>query len=184
MEVTYKNTPNNAGYRVGSDGSVWTAWRIKGAGRGKGSVAVIDDSQWRPLKPQLNPAGYLVVALCPGPHWRSVHRLVLEVFVGPCPAGMECCHSDGNATNNALDNLRWDTKRSNIDDRTKHGKHHGHPGESNSQAKLTESIVRDIRDDYAKDNSRGSIEKLAKKHSVSGRAISLILKRKTWAHVT
>src|SRR5688500_4928598 len=37
-----------------------------------------------------------------------IHRLVLMAFVGPCPAGMEGCHNDGNPLNNALDNLRWD----------------------------------------------------------------------------
>lgn len=43
----------------------------------------------------------------------SVHPLVLEAFVGPRPPGMEACHADGNKTNNALSNLRWDTKRAN-----------------------------------------------------------------------
>ena len=35
---------------------------------------------------------------------RSVGRLVLEVFVGPCPPGMEACHNDGDPHNNWLDN--------------------------------------------------------------------------------
>ena len=52
----------------------------------------------------------------------SVHRLVLEAFVGPCPPGMECCHNDGDNTNNRVENLRWDTKRSNRQDRNKHGR--------------------------------------------------------------
>jgi hypothetical protein len=36
-----------------------------------------------------------------------VHRLVLEAFVGPCPAGMEAKHRDGDYTNNTLSNLLW-----------------------------------------------------------------------------
>ena len=36
-----------------------------------------------------------------------VHRLVLEAFVGPCPKGFECDHSDRDRRNNALTNLRW-----------------------------------------------------------------------------
>lgn len=62
------------------------------------------------------------------PHGRSycgmyVHRLVLMAFVGPCPEGMQACHNDGNARNNHLSNLRWDTPSSNMHDRVKHGTH-------------------------------------------------------------
>ena len=51
----------------------------------------------------------------------NVHKLILEAFVGPCPPGLECCHNDGNPHNNKLDNLRWDTKKANWNDRRKHG---------------------------------------------------------------
>lgn len=54
---------------------------------------------------------------------RPVHRLVLEAFVGPYPEGMECCHADGDPTNNHLDNLRWDTRSANSHDSVKHGSH-------------------------------------------------------------
>ena len=50
-----------------------------------------------------------------------VHCLVMEAFVGPRPAGMECCHNDGNSLNNWLDNLRWDTPRANAHDRVQIG---------------------------------------------------------------
>lgn len=55
---------------------------------------------------------------------RKVHRLVLTAFVGPAPAGHEGCHNDGDPSNNALSNLRWDTHRANSLDRIKHGRHH------------------------------------------------------------
>lgn len=55
---------------------------------------------------------------------RRVHRLVLEAFVGPCPEGLMCCHNDGVAWNNHVDNLRWDTASSNMHDRVTHGIHH------------------------------------------------------------
>jgi hypothetical protein len=51
---------------------------------------------------------------------RQVHRLVLEAFVGPCPDGMECCHEDGDSTNNRVDNLRWDTHEANVRERLEH----------------------------------------------------------------
>lgn len=53
-----------------------------------------------------------------------VHRLVLLAFVGPPPPGMECCHNDGDASNNRLENLRWGTKSDNMHDRVRHGTHH------------------------------------------------------------
>lgn len=50
-----------------------------------------------------------------------VHQLVLKTFVGPCPAGYECCHNDGNPSNNKLSNLRWDTRSENKKDMYRHG---------------------------------------------------------------
>ncbi len=38
---------------------------------------------------------------------KMVHRLVLETFVGPCPAGCTADHIDRNQNNNRLENLRW-----------------------------------------------------------------------------
>lgn len=54
----------------------------------------------------------------------AVHRLVMLAFVGPCPDGMEVCHNDGDKRNNALRNLRYDTRSANHLDRTRHGKNH------------------------------------------------------------
>lgn len=51
---------------------------------------------------------------------KYAHRLVLESFVGPCPDGMEGCHApDKDTENNALWNLRWDTHKSNVADRSR-----------------------------------------------------------------
>lgn len=52
-----------------------------------------------------------------------VHRLVLTAFIGPAPVGTEGCHNDGDASNNRLDNLRWDTHSENNRDQVKHGTH-------------------------------------------------------------
>jgi hypothetical protein len=38
-------------------------------------------------------------------HSISVHRVVQEAFLGPCPEGLETEHLDGNKANNAFSNL-------------------------------------------------------------------------------
>ena len=68
-------------------------------------------------------AGYMIVVLSRGNEVRSltVHSLVLTAFVGPRPEGLEACHSDGDKRNNALSNLRWDTKHANYLDAVRIG---------------------------------------------------------------
>lgn len=74
----------------------------------------------------------------------SVHRLVLQTFLGPCPAGMQACHNDGNPKNNRIDNLRWDTPKANQFDRVKHET--SNCGERGSCAKLKKDDVYRMRD--------------------------------------
>ena len=52
-----------------------------------------------------------------------VHTLVLTVFVGERPEGLEACHYDGDPTNNHRSNLRWDTHVGNMADLARHGRH-------------------------------------------------------------
>jgi hypothetical protein len=52
-----------------------------------------------------------------------IYRLALEAFIGPCPPGMEGCHNNGDAADDRLENLRWDTKSSNARDSVWHGTH-------------------------------------------------------------
>ncbi len=51
---------------------------------------------------------------------KRVHRLVLEMFIGPCPEGREGCHYDGDSHNNRMSNLRWGTKEENSADLRRH----------------------------------------------------------------
>lgn len=64
----------------------------------------------------------------------SVHRLVLQAFVGPCPDGMEACHNNGDYTDNRLANLRWDTKAENGADKIQHRTHCARGHEYTSQS--------------------------------------------------
>lgn len=75
------------------------------------------------LKPHTNMDGYLRVSLCSGGHSQvcTVHRLVLQTFVGPCPPGMQCRHLNGVRTDNRLGNLCWGTPSENNQDTVRHG---------------------------------------------------------------
>lgn len=44
----------------------------------------------------------------------KVHRLVCEAFHGPCPPGMEVLHDDEDGLNNRPENLRWGTRKENL----------------------------------------------------------------------
>lgn len=106
-------------YAVSDDGTIWT--RRINLGRGNYRIG----NTWRPMKPTRSRSGHYVFNVCGygKPHQRYVHRTILEAFVGPCPEGMECCHADGDPSNNKLENLRWDTRISNIRDSMRHGTH-------------------------------------------------------------
>ena len=75
-----------------------------------------------------HPRGHLIVTLCASDGSRKiakVHRLVLEAFVGPNPPGLECCHNNGDPSDNRVENLRWGTHRENMRDKIKHGTNWG-----------------------------------------------------------
>lgn len=105
-----------------------------------------------------------------------VHRLVLEAFVGKVPKGMQCCHNDGDVTNNSVSNLRWDTAKGNASDRVKHGTELY--GEQKPNAKLTEKKVRFIRN-----YPEVSGAEMAELFGVTRKTISHIRRGKSWKHV-
>ncbi|AXF51648.1 HNH endonuclease [Mycobacterium phage Constella] len=72
-----------------------------------------------------NDGRYYRLKLHAGGHGRMhrVHRLVLEAFVGPPPEGMVACHNNGDALDNRVENLRWDTQAENNRDIVRHGRH-------------------------------------------------------------
>ena len=104
--------PDLVGYGASPDGRVWTRHR-----RGPGTEL---STSWQVLQPYTTNNGYLRVSLV-GRRKRSVHRFVLECFVGPCPDGMEGRHLDGDRTNNAISNLEWSDHKTNLQDRHRHG---------------------------------------------------------------
>jgi hypothetical protein len=108
------------------------------------------------------------------PHIRKPHKLVLEAFVSICPAGLEGCHNDGNAFNNHIENLRWDTHKNNILD--KFGHNTSNSGERCNWAKLKQFQVDAIRND----NRLQRI--IAEEYGVKQSLISRIKNGVRWKH--
>jgi hypothetical protein len=153
------------GYRVGSDGSVWTSksggshrrhagtWRLKALWKtGKGYLQVsLQDINLHPV-----PLPFLV------------HRLVLSAFVGPCPEGCITRHLDDDRTNNHLTNLRWGTQVENVQDARRNGRRH---------SKVSEQDVLEIR---RRASSGESKRKLASSFNLSYKHLCKIARGANW----
>lgn len=111
---------------------------------------------------------------------RTVHRLVLEAFVGPCPDGMECRHfPDRDKANNRSSNLSWATRIENDRDKDRHGTRSR--GEHRWNAKLTTDEVVKIRD--LRSTGRYSMSELAVMFDVSKKSILNVVHGRNWRHV-
>lgn len=174
-DVEYRPIPGFPGYEVGSDGTIWTLWQSAGRPRTR-----VLGTQRRPMK--INCCGkYRQIKLSitdERARTAYVHRLVLEAFIGPCPAGMEACHNDGNHHNNLVGNLRWDTRKNNHADKVAHGT--THRGSRCPTAKLSEQQISEIRQRYATGGI--SQDKLAKEFGISQTQVGRIVRRVRWEH--
>lgn len=128
-------------YQVSSRGTVVSMDRIVMRGKRRMHIKA------RVMKPgrQVTTGGHMFVALSKGgkrPKYMRVHRLVLAAFTGDQP-DMDCCHNNGDPTDNRLENLRWDTRKGNMADCVAHGT--SNRGERNGMRVLTEAQVREIK---------------------------------------
>lgn len=156
MHNRFVSVPDFQNYLISDEGKIWTKNRN------------------RFLKPGLRGGKYSFVVLCRDSkiYYKSVHRLVLEVFVGKCPDGQECRHLDGNSQNNSLDNLRWGTHSENIQDTIKH---------NTVYTKWTQEQVMEIKRRYK--TGKYSMHGIAKDMNIPSSTVWYILTEKMWKHV-
>jgi hypothetical protein len=173
MDDSFRPIEGFPGYRVSEWGEVQSCWNRRGRRGGMTDA-------WLPLKPISLRWGYLAVNLHRDRNKkrRLIHHLVLETFVGPRPPGLICCHWDGDPANNRLENLRWDTYKSNCDDMLRHGKRR--LGETGTKARLRNADVFEIR---RLGNEGTSPRDLAVRFEVGTANIQAILKGRTWRHL-
>lgn len=158
-------------------------YEVSNRGRVRGLDRVLSDGRRYPgrmLALKTSKSGHINVRLCNGGvHvWAWVHRLVLDAFVGPAPAGMVGAHNNGVPNDNRPENLRWDTHSGNDADKIIHGTMTN--GHRNGNSKLTELDVILIHHQ----NSAGRLGRdIASDLGVTPANVSSILRRKTWKHI-
>jgi hypothetical protein len=132
------------------------------------------------LSPSPTSRGYLSVCLRHRDKRRgySVHRLVMAAFAGPCPDGHQVAHNNGCRTDNRVENLRYATPSSNIDDRHRHGR--TARGSRNGSAILDEAAARTIKSMKGKGYSAAEVAHLA---CVSTSTVQSIWDNESWRHV-
>lgn len=166
-----KSIPNFPDYCITKDGRVWSIPRNGTKGG------------W--LKLRVRKHGYLEAFLRRNNErfYKTVHRLVLETYIGPCPVGMESRHLNGNRLDNRLENLVWGTPSENTFDAIRHRTHRSvhQNGEKNLMAKLTEEKVEVIL--YLYKIAKFSLADLAWQFDVTPSNIWSICTGKTWNHL-
>lgn len=143
MSVQYRQVVGFPGYRVGSDGSVWTCLERISLGWKKGWTCQVGTT-WKPMRLTTTHRGYLAVCLRHNKkvYNRKVHALVMEAFVGPRPPGLCILHGDDDRKNNSLDNLVYGTHQKNMADMVARGR--SLKGMKHPRAKMTDQQVRAI----------------------------------------
>jgi len=173
MEKNILPIADYPGYYISNYGEVYSKWQGSGGGASIGHVL----KRMKLIKAD----GRLCVGLSKKGKRKvkRIHRLVLEAFVGKCPDGMEACHfPDRNTSNNRLDNLRWDTKKSNMNDKIYHGT--TNRCERNGSVKLKKTEVIKIRTER---NNGVKYKDIANKYNVSISCIQQICENKTWKYM-
>ena len=152
------------------------------------------DGLMRKLKCSKVSGGYLIVKVQEGDQRvnQYVHRLVCEAFHGPSrdPNKQNALHRNDVKHDNRMENLYWGSDLDNHLDAVKNkrmtpygkdGKRGAvHRGEKSHYAKLTEEIVREIRQRNAAGEKYAD---LARAYNAHPNTIRLICLRQTWTHV-
>ena len=112
-----------------------------------------------------------------------IHRLVAEAFI-PNPDNKDTVnHKDGNKQNNAVENLEWANRTEQMLHAYKMGLKTSRSGSYNSNAKLTDEQVQEIRKLYKPYNKEYGTVALAEKYGVTNRVIGLIVNNKAYKNV-
>lgn len=176
--IEFKDVPGFPGYRVGSDGSLWSNRRSR-YGMNDG---------WKRLKPYKekpkSPSSIYYLVTLRHNNVRTVlrlHQVVLLAFVGPKPDGMVIRHLNNDGTDNRLENLAYGTVKQNAEDMVACG--NSIKGEKSPAAVLTAEKVKCARESYKPRSRTTGGSALARRFGVSVSTMTEAIRRTTWKHV-
>ncbi len=165
------------------DGTVWSCLRVN-LGPNKGKLRIDRDGMryWREVAYCVHDEwGHLTFGCWTQGRGRTINvgRFIATLFHGPCPEGMECCHNDGVAGNNAASNLRWDYHVNNLADTLKHGTRT--MGNKHPCSKLSDKKVFAMRPEACENGwMLAEVADIYEVHYVTARDA---LEGKSWKHI-
>lgn len=146
-----------------------------------GNIRHVSSNKLR--KPAKNNKGYQLVCLYQNNKVKGylLHRLVALAFIPNIDNKPEVNHLDGNKENNVVTNLEWSTRTDNLRHAIDTGLQDVARGSNAGGAKLTEEIVREIRNLFA--SGTRTQKQLSEQFGVSRRSVTNIINRTNWKHV-
>ena len=112
-----------------------------------------------------------------------VHRLVAETFIPNPDNKATVNHIDGNKQNNSVVNLEWVNRNEQMLHAYNSGLKTSIIGSFNTNSKLTDEQVREIRKSYVPYSRNFGTVALAKKYGVTNRVVGLVVRNKAYKNV-
>lgn len=155
----------------------WPEYHASNLGRVKRVKAATGTRPGKILKPSNSKDGYLRVSLSrPGNRQcMTLHKLIAVTFLG-INARNDVCHFDGNRKNCRLSNLRYDTRKGNMQDAIRHGT--TPKGERCGTNKWPEVMVRKVKNDLSCGNG---LTATARKYGMPLSTVQGIKEGRIWA---
>lgn len=181
MKYQVKDIKNFPGYRIDTNGDVWSCKKQVHKKDNRGMVTEFTNIFLK-LVQRPNKGGYQCVHLRnDGKSFlKTVHGLVLENFKCKREGGLQCRHLDGDKLNNKLNNLKWGTAIENHNDKRLHGT--TAYGENNANSKLNKFQVQRIR--LMKEvDPKIKLTVIARMFNLDKTTIWDIVHRRSWRHI-
>ena len=130
------------------------------------------------LKQSVNHDGYMKVRLIYNGKdvTARVHRLVAETFIENTEGKDTVNHIDGNKKNNCVDNLEWADRSEQMYHAYRLGLKPPMKGTHNSQAKLTDADVAEIKRTYKRNSKEFGTVALGRKYGVTNVVIGRVVR--------